>query len=178
MAKQNGMAKQDADASQSKEGEENGAQKKSSISPALILIPVIIVLALVGGYLYLSMSGTKPSTTTTVVSSVSTTIPQSSVSNINGCSVIDKPGVYFLANRINTTITSGACIKVVSSNVRLEGNNNKLVGNGPYTGVPPFTYGIELSGVSNVTVTGFDIETFSYGIYVNNSAGSSYLAAT
>ena len=65
---------------------------------------------------------------------------------------------------------AGACINITASNVNLVCSNGQIIGSGPYSGVPPFTYGIEISGASNVSVSGCSIRNFSYGIYAPSSS--------
>jgi parallel beta-helix repeat protein len=142
----------------------------------LLLLAVAVIVVLAVGFAALQlMRSPAPSTTIATVSttsSVTTTVAQSSVSNINNCTRITKGGTYFLTRNINTSNTAGACITVSASNVKLVGNGNSVTGSGPYSGVAPYSYGIALNGVSNVTITGFRVLKFSYDIYLNRSANS------
>ncbi|MDE1874399.1 MAG: right-handed parallel beta-helix repeat-containing protein [Candidatus Micrarchaeota archaeon] len=139
--------------------------------PRILLsgLAVIVVIALV--LVFSSSPGTR--TTTTLPT---TTLQQINLSQISGCETISKPGTYYLQGNINYTGTSGACITVTSSDVTLVGNQHNITGSGPYTGVSPFSYGIELRGVSNVTVSSFNIARFSYDVFLNSSSGSSLIS--
>ncbi len=124
--------------------------------------------------LYVAISLIPSGSTTPIVTNTPTnTVITYNVSAISNCTSISKPGKYYLVKSINAKSMSGACITIKSSNVELVGNNNKVIGIGPYTGVPPFSYGIYANGVSNVTVNGTYVSTFSYGIFLSNSTGSS-----
>jgi len=132
----------------------------------IIVIVAIVIIALLA-WNFAPLLGWEKTTTT------STTIPQVNLSRIQECRDISSPGTYYLASNINTSLTNGACIKVLSNDVMLFGNQNNITGSGPYNGLPPFSYGIELQNVSNVSVTGFKISRFSYDIFVNNTHNSS-----
>ncbi len=141
---------------------------------AQIAIGIIVVIALLGGgYYFLTHSSVPTSSSTTTKASIpTTTVQQINVQNIMQCTNITQPGTYTLTGNITTQISSGPCINVESGNVRLIGNGNGVNGNGPFIGLPPFTYAILLNHVSNVTVSGFSITSFSYGIYSNGSTNS------
>jgi parallel beta-helix repeat protein len=146
--------------------------------PLIIAVAAVVVIAAIFGALSLFHSSTTTVTTTSPTTIVSSTVPTSTttakvaVGNIDNCTTITKPGTYFLAHSINMSATQGPCIDVKSSNVRLLGNGNSVTGSGPYSGVPPYSYGIYLDSVSNVTVTGFRVLRFSYDIYFNGTKGS------
>jgi parallel beta-helix repeat protein len=134
------------------------------ISRTKILILLIAVIAIAAvAFVVLTGKVSLPTTTTT------STIIKSNVNIIAGCETISKPGTYVLGNDINANLMQGACIKIVSDNVNLVGNQNKIIGSGPYSGVPPFTYGIELQNVSNVSISSFFITKFSYDVFFNNT---------
>ena len=123
-----------------------------------VLVVTIILLALL-------------TPTRTTITTTSTTIAQTAFSNINRCSVLSKPGTYYLSANIKYPDMQGACINVTSDNVALVCNRNSITGSGPYGSVPPFTYGIYADGVNNVSASGCIISNFSYGIALSNSAG-------
>lgn len=100
--------------------------------------------------------------------STSTTTVQANLSKINSCRVISIPGTYYLAGDMNVTIESGACIEIKADHVLFSGNGHGIAGNGPYTGAPPFSYGVEVEGM-NDSVTDLTISQFSYDIFLNNS---------
>ncbi len=126
----------------------------------LSIIAIVIIAALILTF--------TPSVTTTTTTST-TTVQQVNLSRISACEQISKPGTYYLEGSINDTSTSGACISVASSNVRIVGNLYTIAGSGPYSGLPPYSYGIEVRNVSNVTVTTFRVLKFSYDLFVSNS---------
>jgi parallel beta-helix repeat protein len=127
------------------------------IISAIVLVVVIALIAVFAPKLLV----TSPPTTT-IVQHVNLT-------QISGCETISVPGTYSFASNINTSLIGGPCILVTASNVWLVGNQHSLTGSGPYTDVPPYSYGIELQGASNVSITGLSISRFSYGIFLNGS---------
>jgi parallel beta-helix repeat protein len=141
-----------------------------SISRTRILLSFIAIIAIAAAVLMLT--GKVSFTTTTTTS----TIAQSNVSIIAGCEAINKPGTYVLDSDINTDLTKGACIKIVSSDVNLVGNQNKIIGSGPYSGMPPFTYGIEVQNASNVSISSFFVTRFSYDVFLNNTHKTTLLS--
>ncbi len=143
------------------------AKPKKGISKRNLLTAIILVAAAVA--IVFILSG-KSYVTPVATTKTTTTIQQVSVSSMTGCEEINKPGSYYLTKNINTTISSGACIKVDADNVKIVCNGEKITGSGPFTDVPPFTYGIEIENRSNVTINGCYVKDFSYGIYLNNSA--------
>ena len=132
---------------------------KSGILVTIILI-VFILAAISGGYLLLKSGRLSPRTTT-----ITTTVQQYSVSSINGCTSVSRAGKYYLQSNIKTSISNGACLNITSSNVAIICNNHRIAGSGPFVDVPPFTYGIGIGRVSNVTIQGCGVSNFSYGIY-------------
>ncbi len=126
----------------------------------LVMLAVIVIFAPKLGGLF------KPTTT------VSTTVQQINLTKLSSCTTISKPGTYYFTSDVNTSIQSGACLKITSNNVKISGNGHTIGGNGPYAGVPPFSYGISLQGVSNVTVQNLQVSKFSYDIYLNNTKQS------
>lgn len=149
-------------------------QKRRSRRGLIIgIVLAVIVIGLIAG---VGLGFIKVFTTTTTLST--TTVPKQNFTTIKGCINVNKPGLYYLTNNVSTSIRSGACINVTSSNVRLIGNGNGLIGSGPYVAVPPFTYGIRLNNVKNVSVSGIIINYFSYGVYLYNASNSSVTNTT
>ncbi|MEM3404933.1 MAG: NosD domain-containing protein [Candidatus Micrarchaeaceae archaeon] len=134
---------------------------------AILLTSVIAILIIAVAAVELTH---KPSaiTTTTIAT---TTVPVTKLVQITGCMNVTSPGAYYLQRSIKVNIDQGACINVMSSNVELIGNGNSINGSGPFSGVPPFTYGIMVGNVHNVTISGFSISQFSYGIVLQGSEG-------
>lgn len=128
----------------------------------IIAVVAIIILA-IAGYTIISHKPTGTTTTTTTVQIIH-------AGSINSCGKISRPGNYFLSSNIKTSISSGACINVTSSDVALVCNLHSIIGSGPYSGVPPFTYGVRINAQNNVTVSGCIIGNFSYGVYAQASS--------
>ncbi|VVB77102.1 Periplasmic copper-binding protein (NosD) [uncultured archaeon] len=144
----------------------------------VIIAAVCIVAVIAVTFVALKFISFGSSTTTTTIygsSTTSTSIPQANVHNIDSCTTINRPGTYFLVQNINTSVQKGPCINVISSDVKLVGNGNSVTGSGPYSGVPPFSYGILLSQSTNVTVTGFKVQRFSYDLFLNGSGHAQIL---
>ena len=99
---------------------------------------------------------------------------QGNLNQITACTSITKPGIYYVASDINTGISSGACLNVASSNVRIIGSGKEITGSGPFVGIPPFTYGIYVENESNVTISNLKITTFSYDVFISNSTYISF----
>ena len=133
----------------------------------LIAVAVAVIAIAIAAYYLAFLNKGHPGPVAT------TTVPATQVFKISSCAVITSPGTYFITGTINTGISSGSCIDIKSSDVRLVGNGNKIDGSGPYVLTPPYTYGIRLDGVTNVTVTGVDVSKFSFDIYFNRSTESS-----
>lgn len=127
----------------------------------------VVVVAVIAAALFVVMN--HPAETTT---SSTTTLNQATASAISGCSVISKPGSYYLAGNINYTQTAGACIEITADNVVLDGKGYKITGSGPFTDLAPFSYGILFNGVSNVSVSGVIVSRFSYDAFMNATSGS------
>jgi parallel beta-helix repeat protein len=134
----------------------------------ILLAAIIVIIAIVG-----TVAVTRKPAATTQTST--TTVPIIRAGSISACKNITGPGNYFLSSNIKTGISSGACIDITASNVALVCNRHSITGSGPYSGVPPFTYGIEIYAQSNVSVSGCNIAYFSYGIYAQNSSSVSIL---
>jgi len=146
----------------------NKARKKSAKAPRFIILAIIAIIVIAVIAVVLSIIPMHHLYTTTTAPT--TTISSINASTMTKCGVIDAPGSYYLTKGINTSIASGTCISINSSNVALVCNGNKITGSGPYVGVPPFTYGIEVENRSNVTIEGCYISDFSYGIYLKGDS--------
>ena len=127
---------------------------------ALIIIIGIVAIGLPGMH----------STTTT--QQTTTTISQSG-SYLSSCQNVASPGKYTMQSTIRTSTTDGACINVTADNVAINCSGQSILGSGPYTGVPPFSYGIYAYNRSNVTVTDCGIGNFSFGVYMDRVKGFS-----
>ena len=139
-------------------------------SKIAILLAIIVVVAFI--FLILKLfPQVRPLPSKNVTAPSKPTGP-SNLFDISNCTNITKPGTYYLISNIFTREKYGACIKISSDNVVLEGNYDTIKGSGPFVFVPPFSYGIELDHVKNVTVKDVDVFDFSYGIFVNNSTDS------
>ena len=98
--------------------------------------------------------------------------------DINSCTTISKPGIYYLVNNITSHAASGSCMKISSSGVVLDGKGHAIIGSGPFTVNGPVSYGIEISSESNVNITNLAVSTFSYGVYLNASNNDTVLNVT
>ncbi len=133
----------------------------ATIGKAVVIIIIIAAVA----YLLLGYKAPGQQSTSTY-----TTVPQST--QLSSCGNITSPGTYTIHSNIRTRISSGPCIDIRSSNVRLVGSSVELSGNGPFVNRPPFTYGILVQNASNVSIQGFNISRFSYAVYFSRSAHS------
>ncbi len=97
--------------------------------------------------------------------------PAKPKSDILSCESITSPGIYNVDAELSSQ-PSGSCLIITSGNVKINGNGNKVVGDGPFVQTPPFSYGVEIDGVSNVTVTGLNVSRFSYDIFLMNATAS------
>ncbi len=142
-----------------------GGISRRNVAVAAVAIVVIAVVLLA-----LTSSTGVPATTST------TSVQQATVSQISGCTAISKPGSYYLAGNINHTQVSGACITIAASDVTLNGRGHSITGSGPFSDVQPYSYGILLQGVSNVSVSNVTVSRFSYDVFMNstNSSALSY----
>jgi parallel beta-helix repeat protein len=131
-----------------------------------------IILLFIGIFAFYQIN--KPSQPYHLTTSIlTTTVKQQQVlTQISNCTTISSPGKYYLSKSISVSLPKGACIYVDSSNVEIIGNYNKIKGNGPFVGVPPFTYGIEVVNASNVTINSVNVTQFSFGIYFYNVSNS------
>ncbi|MGC8651964.1 MAG: NosD domain-containing protein [Candidatus Micrarchaeia archaeon] len=150
-------------AQQPKEAPAAGGKKSGLGSRRLLLTAIAIIIVIAAAVVV-----TKIPYVTSTTTAPTTTIESINVSLITKCTTIKAPGSYYLKNDINTSISSGACIAVDANNVNIVCNGNKLTGSGPYTNVPPYTYGIEAAGRDNITISGCYIKDFSYGVYLKD----------
>ncbi|MGC8628789.1 MAG: NosD domain-containing protein [Candidatus Micrarchaeia archaeon] len=144
------------------------AQGGASIAFSKVLIGIVIIILIAIAFLTIRFFPTPQK----VVTTTSTIPAPKNVYDITNCTVIDAPGRYYVIHNIFSKIRKGACLLVNSSNVFLSGDGNEVRGTGPYAVVPPYTFGIELGSVSNVSVTDISLDDFSYGVYANHSSNS------
>ena len=121
-------------------------------------VAIVIVIALI----YHFATATAPAIT------VQTTIITTNF-NVNSCETITLPGTYHFTDNITTTSTSGACIRVASGNVKLEGNGHGIVGSGPFTISGTRSYGVLVDSGSWAIISNLTIAKFSYGVFINGS---------
>ncbi|MGC8730222.1 MAG: NosD domain-containing protein [Candidatus Micrarchaeia archaeon] len=138
--------------------------KKKKVPTTLIgILALVIAIVAVGG-IYEMHGVAKTSSSST------TTIKYIPISNFSSCETFDKPGTYYLSNNIVFNSIYGTCIDITSDNVKLICNKNNIIGKGPYSSSPPYSYGILINGKSNVSVYGCQISNFSFGIFITNSS--------
>ncbi|MGC8729991.1 MAG: right-handed parallel beta-helix repeat-containing protein [Candidatus Micrarchaeia archaeon] len=153
-----------------KEEEKRVEQDKKAKRQKLIktvVLPIAIVLLIV--LLVLPMHTSTPS----AASNYTTTIPNQNhvvVKKFSGCESINKPGIYTLSSNITTKVLNNACIKINSSNVKLNCNNHIILGSGPYLVIKPYSYGIYVTDASNVTITNCTAMNFSFGMFAFGSS--------
>ncbi len=135
-----------------------------------IISAVVLIIILVAAVSFLT-SGSKSQSTTTsnTTSSATTTVMPNPKIDLSSCTTITSPGQYFLVKNIYLT-TPASCIVIKSNNVKFAGQGNLIHGIGPYLSVPPFSYGIDIAGVNNVSVSDVRVSNFSYGIAINTSS--------
>lgn len=141
------------------------------INIKLLILPIIVaavIVVLLYGFVFHT---TKIVTTTTSTSTISTTTTISYMKALDACSVINSSGSYYLSKNINTNISSGSCILIKASNVNFICNQNFINGSGPYINKPPYTTGVYINDVNNVSVQNCQINHFSFGIIENNTKG-------
>jgi parallel beta-helix repeat protein len=149
------------------QGSDTHLLEKKSRKLTFIAIAIVVMLAVVA-VAYIKVIYHAPQTTT----SSTTTIATVTQASISGCRSISSPGNYTFTGNISTSIASGACISVNSSNVNIDCKGYSLRGSGPYSGVPPFSYGMMITG-NNVGLAYCSISNFSYGVYATPVAGLS-----
>ena len=142
--------------------------KKIKLNILLLIAILAVVIIIVVAFLFLQHNHSTK-TTTALTSLNTTTISKINVSALNSCRQINVSGSYFLQSNIHTSQSSGPCINITASNVKLVCNQNHISGSGPYLDTPPFTYGIMISKVSNVSIEDCQISNFSFGILSANS---------
>ncbi|MDE1824892.1 MAG: right-handed parallel beta-helix repeat-containing protein [Candidatus Micrarchaeota archaeon] len=173
---QNAQAAQTQQQSQKKQQSAIGQLKSKEMMGMLPLLVVgivifVIIIAAVAFVLTGKGNGNHTTTINQVTSIPATTTATQTTKLITGCTQITSPGTYYLNKKLNVTLGSGPCINIKSSNVELIGDQNRLVGSGPYSIEPPYTYGIYIANVSNVSVNGVSVSAFSYGIYLKDAKG-------
>ncbi|MGC8675979.1 MAG: NosD domain-containing protein [Candidatus Micrarchaeia archaeon] len=154
-------------ASQPQPASPYASQMQSHRSTAKILVAIIVVILVIAIAVYASESIAHKKVVVTT-----TTLAPRNLSNINNCTTISKPGDYYLISSIFTKERNGSCINITAGNVVLYGNSNLIKGSGPYAIVPPYSYGIRIGPVSNVSVKDLGVDSFSYGVFVDNSTNA------
>lgn len=149
-------------------------QQSSSSSPIrAIEIAMVVAIIVIGaayllfitGHLNLGKSTTSLLLTTTIRSINTTTKTYS----FSGCSTLSNPGTYKLSGQAKYSSKTGSCILVTSSNVNILCAGGQIVGSGPFDALPPFTNGVYIANVENVSVSDCIIRNFSYGIATSSS---------
>ncbi len=132
-----------------------------TIGVAVVALIVIVAIALA--------VTSHPSQPTTVSA---TTVQQASAAAISACTTINKPGAYYLSGNLNYTKASGACLVIAANGVSLNGRGYRITGSGPFSDTQPYSYGVLLQGVSNVSVANLTVERFSYDVFLNATSSS------
>lgn len=140
------------------------SKKRQTLFALVAVAIVVIAAAAYFVYFHMIKITSLPTTVTTTVQSITV---------LANCTTIKAPGTYELQHNIDTRIGSGTCISIESSNVKILGNNLGIYGNGPFEPVSPFTYGISLSDVRNVSIDNLHVSKFSFGVYLSHTGNSS-----
>jgi parallel beta-helix repeat protein len=152
--------------------------KEKKVGPPLpiksILIAVVIVAviaAAAGAYAFIPRGAAVTTvSTSTIGQHTQSTTSALVTSALSGCTNITSAGNYNVNFKIKTSLARGACINIMANNVRISCGGNKIVGSGPFDALPPFTYGIEVSKASNVTINDCQVANFSYGVAAFSSS--------
>ena len=126
-------------------------------------IGAAVVIILLAVFLIYNFVSNRPGPVTT-----STTVVQTSF-NVNSCMSISRPGTYYIASNITTSLINGPCIDVKAGDVKIVGGGHGIVGNGPFTLQSSSSYGILIQSQSGINISDLSISKFSYGIYINQS---------
>jgi prepilin-type N-terminal cleavage/methylation domain-containing protein len=92
---------------------------------------------------------------------------------VSGCGVLNAPGqTYVLVADLVAAEDSG-CIQIAADNITLDGNGHRLLGlNVTTAGNSADSVGVQLTGVTGVTVKELDVSLFNVGIRVNGGRGN------
>ena len=145
------------------------SEKKRGPNISHIIAPVIIIAVLI--VLVYALVISKGPSTTSVSTTINTTSTATQSGYLSSCSNLTAPGTYSLSGDIKTSNINGPCMDIKSSNVMLDCAGHSIIGSGPYTGIPPFSYGIRVTGVSNVSILNCSVGNFSYGVYSEGALG-------
>ena len=137
-----------------------GISRRNLVAAAVAIVVIAAVLLAVTSH---------PAAPTTIST---TTLQQAGASAISGCSTISKPGAYYLSGNLNYTQASGACLTIEASDVALNGKGHRITGSGPFSDTQPYSYGVLLQGVSNVSMSNVTVQRFSYDMFMNSTSGS------
>jgi len=144
---------------------QNGSKKKKILMLSVLIIGVIIVV-----FVFISSTTrVAPITNNTITPPPSNKIVNTTIKYLSSCGAITSPGTYTLSTNIRDLSTNTSCINIEVSGVTLDCGNNMILGSGPYTDIPPFSYGIKINGEKNVVINNCKIANFSYNTYINNS---------
>ncbi len=149
---------------------QQGNSPIKAIEIALVVAIVVIgaaYLLFVTGHLHIGNATTSLLLTTTIRSINTATKTYS----FSGCSTLSEPGTYKLSGQAKYSGTTGSCISVTASNVNIMCDGEQIIGSGPFDALPPFTNGIYVGNVENVSMSDCTIRNFSYGITAASSYG-------
>lgn len=138
---------------------------KGNRSQKLVLGLIVIILI---GVLAISLQH-RPSTQSRHGPST-TTINQTLSLNLGSCSIIDRPGSYYLTHGISYSSIRGNCITIETRNAVLDCRGNSITGSGPFIPGANVTNGVYVNRSDNVSIINCSISKFSYGIRSDNSS--------
>jgi hypothetical protein len=151
------------------EFQEVGSKKKKLLISSVIIIGAIIIIMVI---IFMKPQSKQPLYTN---NTLTTNIPSNKIINstnikyLSACENITSPGVYTLTTNIRSLLTNTSCINIKSDSVILNCNNKTILGSGPYTDIPPFSYGIKINNQNNVVIYNCKVANFSYNTYINDS---------
>ena len=103
-------------------------------------------------------------------STSTTTINQALSVNLGACSIINRPGSYYLTHSISYSPINGNCITIETNNAVLNCRNNSITGSGPFVLGANTSTGVYVKSSNNVSILNCPISKFSYGIRSNDSS--------
>ncbi len=141
-------------------------EPESKKNRLLIYAGAVLIVLVIIGIVFLAMKPSSPGTSTTTIKTTG--------AYLSACGNVNAPGTYALSSDIKTGTTNNACLNVTASGVSISCGGKSITGSGPYVGVPPYSYGIKVSGVQNVTISDCVIGNFSFGVYTVNVNGFTF----
>lgn len=92
---------------------------------------------------------------------------------VSGCDILDIPGqTYVLVTDLSAAEDSG-CILVAADNITLDGGGHSLLGSNVSTvGNSSTIVGVQLTGVTGVTIKDLAVSLFNVGVRVNGGSGN------